>query len=719
MLVNVSSHRRLRVVKWLSRVSMFMFLIGLTLIHHPARAGAPILDIPSQYVSPNVIQVRPGHTVSFDFSVSNNDVPPFNIAGLGLSGDAPPGATLSSDLIIDSGDVTFAWTSDGTDGGHTYIFQINAVDVEGTDSETINIHVNAIPVLNAIGNRTITEGQTDSFTVSASDPDDPTTLTYSVSGLPSGATFNPSTRQFNWDPAENQGPKNHNITFFVMDDQGDFDSETITITVTEDNHAPVLTFINNQTVGETALLSFSISATDTDRDGSNNPQPLTFSLEGAPAGANLNANSGAFNWIPSETQGDDSYTMTVRVTDDCGCPSDADDSQEFTITVNEVNAPPVLASIGPKAVDEHDTLTITLSASDSDIPTQNLVMTAGDLPPGAAFDTVTGEFTWTPSETDGGTEHDVIFTVSDDGDPTLNDSETVHITANEVNSPPVLAQIPDTSGKLGTIITFNLSATDSDIPANILTYTQTGGPSSIILDPASGELVWPLSSSVSPGEYDVTFSVTDNGAPNQSDSQLVKITVIEENFLKNPGFQIAGKTEAKAKNWQGIDLRLADKRVCKPIPLKVTRKRAVTKAGQSCEFRFTAPLSNTANRKLRQQISVATFFGGDVIKFAGSFRAKTLTNGARVQLQVRFASGGGVIKRTVKLTTGGSTDPLLVHQFAQTFTLNTAPVEMWLYVITGKSSGKLFLDDLLVTVQPAVLWLDDELMRLPPSSDIR
>ena len=61
--------------------------------------------------------------------------------------------------------------------------------------------------------------------------------------------------------------------------------------------------------------------------------------------------------------------MTVRVTD--GDPS-LDDIETFTITVDEVNHPPVLAAIGGQSVVEGSPLTFTAAATDPDVPANNL-----------------------------------------------------------------------------------------------------------------------------------------------------------------------------------------------------------------------------------------------------------------------------------------------------------------------------------------------------------
>ena len=66
----------------------------------------------------------------------------------------------------------------------------------------------------------------------------------------------------------------------------------------------------------------------------------------------------------------------------------------------------------------------------------------GTAPAGASFDTSTGQFAWTPSESQQGT-YEVVFTATDDGSPNLSASETITITVNEVNEPPQLPPIPD------------------------------------------------------------------------------------------------------------------------------------------------------------------------------------------------------------------------------------------------------------------------------------
>jgi hypothetical protein len=89
-------------------------------------------------------------------------------------------------------------------------------------------------VLNPIGNRAVDEGQTLSFTVSASDQDGDA-LTYEATNLPPGATFDPNTRTFSWTPTSGQVGTYPNVRFEVIDSGAPWHSEDENITITVNN----------------------------------------------------------------------------------------------------------------------------------------------------------------------------------------------------------------------------------------------------------------------------------------------------------------------------------------------------------------------------------------------------------------------------------------------------------------------------------------------------
>ncbi len=188
---------------------------------------------------------------------------------------------------------------------------------------------NSAPVLAAITSPVNTpELSAFSFDANATDADNDT-LTFSVTGNPTGSSINSSTGVFSWTPTEAQGPGSY--TFNVMVSDGTLtDSQSVTINVTEvadGEVAPVLSAITSPvTIPELSPFTFDANATD-----GNSGDTLTFSLSGNPAGSTINSSTGVFSWTPSEAQGPGSYTFTVMVSD-----GTLSDSQSVTINVTEV-----------------------------------------------------------------------------------------------------------------------------------------------------------------------------------------------------------------------------------------------------------------------------------------------------------------------------------------------------------------------------------------------
>ena len=205
------------------------------------------------------------------------------------------------------------------------------------------------------------------------------------------------------------------------------DSETFTITVGNGNRPPVLAAIGAKTVNEGQPLAF--TATASDPDGG----PLTFSGGTLPSGPALTP-TGAFSWTPNFTQAG-TYNVTITVTDNGGLT----DSETFTITVGNVNRPPVLSPspIGNRTVTIGQTLTIAITASDPDGGA--LSFTSANLPSGATLTPATpagtgaATFSWTPTTGQAGTYQNVTITVSDGA---LTDSEVFTITVQASTSNP-------------------------------------------------------------------------------------------------------------------------------------------------------------------------------------------------------------------------------------------------------------------------------------------
>ncbi|MCH7948403.1 MAG: tandem-95 repeat protein, partial [candidate division Zixibacteria bacterium] len=456
-------------------------------------------------------------------SVDENANLNFGVSATDADGTTP---TLSTSALptgasfTDNGNGTgsFDWTPTFVQSG-VYSVTFYATDGIATDSEIVAITVNNVnqaPILAAIGNKTVDEGQNLNFTVTASDADG-TAPTLTTSSLPAGATFVDSgngTGSFDWTPDFLQSGT-YNVTFYATDDSSSIDSEVVTITVNEaGNQQPILAAIGAQSTNEGVNLNFGVSATDAE----STPSLTTSTL---PTGASFTDNgngTGTFDWTPDLTQAG-TYNVTFYATDD----SSAVDSEIVTITVNDAgNLPPVLNPIGAQSTTENVLLSFGVSATDIE---STPVLTTSALPTGAVFidnGNGTGDFDWTPTFLQSGS-YNVTFYATDDS--TAVDSEIVTITVNDGgNQAPVLAIIGAQSTTENVVLTFGVSATDIEsIPSLTATGLPTGASFTDNAD-GTGSFSW-TPDFLQSGTYNVTFTGTDDSSA--TDFEIVTITVIE------------------------------------------------------------------------------------------------------------------------------------------------------------------------------------------------
>jgi YD repeat-containing protein len=486
---------------------------------------------------PPVLNTIPAQTVdeetqlTFTAVASDPDLPP-NTLQYSLDTGFPASAA------IDPASGVFTWTPTEAQGPGQYAVVVRVTDNGQpalSDTETVSItvrEVNRPPALSAIPAQAVDEESQLTFTAVASDPDLPAnTLQFSLdAGAPVGGAIDPASGVFSWTPTEAQGPGQYSVVVRVTDNGQPAlsDTETVAITVREANQPPVLNTIPAQAVDEQTQLTFTAVASDPDLPGNT----LQFSLDaGAPASAAIDPASGVFTWTPTEAQGPGQYSVVVRVTDNGQLA--LGDTETVSITVREVNRPPVLNAIPAQAVDEESQLTFTAVASDPDLPANTLQFSLdAGAPASAAIDPASGVFSWRPTEAQGPGQYSVVVRVTDNGQPALSDTETVSITVREVNRPPVLNTIPPQGVDEQTQLTFTAVASDADLPANTLQFSlDAGAPASAAIDSASGVFTWTPTEAQGPGQYSVVVRVTDNGQPALSDTETVSITVREVNQL--------------------------------------------------------------------------------------------------------------------------------------------------------------------------------------------
>src|SRR6185369_13637553 len=326
--------------------------------------------------------------------------------------------------------------------------------------------VNTAPVLPTISQQTVAEGILLSVNDAATDSDIPAnTLSYSLVNPPSGVSINGS-GLITWTPTEAQGPSTNTITAVVNDGAVSV-TNSFVVVVTEVNTAPVLPTINQQTVAEGSLLSVNDVATDSDLPANT----LTYAMVNPPAGANINS-SGLITWTPSEAQGPTTNTITAVVNDGTVNVTNA-----FVVVVTEVNVAPILPTITQQTEAEGSLLSVNDAATDTDLPANTLSYSLINPPAGASINT-SGLITWTPTEVQGPSTN-TITAVVNDGSASVTNSFVVVVT--EFNTAPVLPTISQQTVAEGSLLSVNDAATDSDIPANTLTYSLVNPPAGMTI----------------------------------------------------------------------------------------------------------------------------------------------------------------------------------------------------------------------------------------------
>ncbi|MBX3732479.1 MAG: cadherin repeat domain-containing protein [Verrucomicrobiae bacterium] len=118
----------------------------------------------------------------------------------------------------------------------------------------------------------------------------------------------------------------------------------------------------------------------------------------------------------------------------------------------------------------------------------------------------------------------VTVQVRDNGEPPLGDMKGFRITVREVNTAPVLSAVADQAIDEQVPWSVQLTASDADLPAQVLSYSLVSGPSGLTVG-AGGLVSWTPTGTQGPGEYEVAVRVSDSGVPPLSDSRTFRVTV--------------------------------------------------------------------------------------------------------------------------------------------------------------------------------------------------
>jgi len=343
---------------------------------------------------------------------------------------APSGATFASTSST-NGTVggSFDWTPSAAQVSSSYSVEFEASDgfLASSANVSIMVKINSPPSLLVPSLQTVNVGSRLTFIVSAMDSDPPPDfVTISCDNCAQlGASFDSSTGNFTWVPASGLSAGDYFATFTATDHLLPqlTDTKSVTVHVDKPTQPPSLAQIKDWTVNDETLLTFKANATDPNIP----PATLTFSLgSDAPLSASISLD-GIFYWTPTEAQGG-LYQFTVTVSNGA-----LTDSKTVTITVIEVEQPPVLTVPRPQTVEIGTLLIFSVSATNPDVD-DLATLSASSLPTGASFDPDLGSFVWTPENSQGPGVYTVTFRAVEPGPNGFSDTKTVTITVEQAAS---------------------------------------------------------------------------------------------------------------------------------------------------------------------------------------------------------------------------------------------------------------------------------------------
>src|SRR5262249_20099585 len=162
-----------------------------------------------------------------------------------------------------------------------------------------------------------------------------------------------------------------------------------------------------------------------------------------------------------------------------------------TVFVNEVNSAPTLEPLADQTINELATLTVTNVASDADLPQQTLTFALVSGPSGVNLDSASGVLTWTPTEAQGPSTNMSVARGFENGTASLGATQSFMVFVNEVNSAAVFQPIDSLVVTEGSLLAFMATATDADLPPQILRYSlEPGAPSAASIAETTGLFSW-------------------------------------------------------------------------------------------------------------------------------------------------------------------------------------------------------------------------------------
>ncbi|UZW91549.1 putative Ig domain-containing protein [Staphylococcus lugdunensis] len=382
----------------------------------------------------------------------------------------------------------------------TYPIVVTSTDAEGNSTETkfsIKVVDTTAPTVKEISDQTKeVNTEIDNIEIRATD-NSGQLVTNTVSGLPSGVTFDPTTNTISG-IATKVGT--YPIVVISTDAEGNSTETKFSIKVV-DTTAPTVKEISDQTKEvNTKIDNIEISATD------NSGQPVTNTVRGLPSGVTFDSRTNTISGVATKVG---TYPIVVTSTDADGNRTET----KFNIKVVDTTAPTVKGI--SDQTKEVNTAIDDIEISATDNSGQAVTTKVSGLPEGVTFDPRTSTISGVATKV--GTYPIVVTSIDGDGNRT---DTKFNIKVVDTTAPTVKG-ISDQTKEVNTAIDdIEISVTDNSGQA--VTNKVSGLPQGVTFDPSTNTI---SGVATKVGTYPIV--VTSTGADGNSVETKFTIKVVD------------------------------------------------------------------------------------------------------------------------------------------------------------------------------------------------
>jgi hypothetical protein len=365
-------------------------------------------------------------------------------------------------------------------------------------SLTVVAAPDAPPTLGGTPSTAVTAGSAYNFQPSGFDPEGQP-LVYSIANRPSWAVFSTTTGALTGTPTAGNIGSHAGIVISVSDGRQSTALPAFAISVTAvPNALPRIAGTPGLSVE--AATAYRFAPTASDPDG----QPLTFSIQNAPAWATFSPATGTLAGTPTRAQVDTYRNIVISVSD--GSASVA--LPAFSIVVESPpNQAPRISGSPDATVIAGTGYSFVPTATDTDV--QALGFSIQNRPAWASFNPASGALTGTPTRAQVGVYGGITITVTDGIDTAVLPAFAITVSAPP-NQAPQISGVPTTT--LGAGQSFSFVPTASDPDPQTLTFSVVNRPAWALFNASTGALTGSPATTDAGTYADILIRVSDGTA---------------------------------------------------------------------------------------------------------------------------------------------------------------------------------------------------------------